>query len=374
MQELLKLITDLVNFKTVYLNNKEFDNCFEYIKKYFKNNNLYIKEYAFNGSKSIVISNSKSKTLDVVFCGHIDVVPAQDNLFNIKKDKDILYARGVADMKGQVAVMMQLMREYTVIPGSLDTARCATRDERDLGSKKIALFLTSDEERGGFDGVNKLLNQEKYSCKIAIVPDGGFNYTIVQEAKGVLQLKITSLGKQAHSSELFNGKNAIVNLINLFKDIEKQYKNPKNYNNWKSSFNLAKIEGGDALNKVPDKACIYLDIRHVHKDNKNNIINFIKSLNKNINIEILASGNAYKIDKNDIYITKYKKISENILNKKVKFIKCNTASDGRFFTEKNIPCIIINPVGGNIHSDNEYVSLSSLVKLKKIYKKYLSDL
>ena len=41
--------------------------------------------------------------------------------------------------------------------------------------KKVALFLTSDEERGGFDGVGKLLGDLDYSSDIGIVPDGGFD-------------------------------------------------------------------------------------------------------------------------------------------------------------------------------------------------------
>jgi len=33
----------------------------------------------------------------------------------------------------------------------------------------------------------------------------------------------------------------------------------------------------------------------------------------------------------------------------------------------------MNPIGGNIHSDNEWVSLSSLNKLETIYKQYLKE-
>ncbi len=354
-KNLADLISDLVSFKTVHPNNDEVTKCIKYIKDYFQTSGLHIKEFEFNNSKSIVISNHENTTSDIVFCGHIDVVPASESLFSIKKDGDILYGRGVSDMKGQVAVMMQVMKNLA----------------QENSNKKVSLFLTSDEERGGFDGVNKLLNNENYSSNVAIVPDGGFDYTLVVEAKGVLQLKITAPGISCHASEVWNGENAIVKLLNVYNKIIAQFPMPKNNSDWKTSFNLAKIEGGDSINKVPSDASMHIDIRHVYNDNMEKIIDFIKSLDQSLEIEILACGRAFRIDENNPYVKKYVNASESVINKKVQSIKYQAASDGRFFTEKNIPCILMNPVGGNIHCANEWVSLSSLQKLETIYKKYL---
>ena len=357
-KNLLKLITDLVEFKTVYSNYKEFDNCIAYIKNYYKNSDLYIKEYEFNNSKSLVISNSKSKKLDVIFSGHIDVVPANNTLFELKKDGDLLFGRGVSDMKGQVAIMMQLIHELSA----------------NKTNKKIALFLTSDEERGGFDGTNKLLNELSYSCDVAIVPDGGFNFSLVDESKGVLQLNVTVRGIESHASELWLGDNAILNSFEVVKEIENKYPNPKNIFDWKTSCNVAKIEGGDSFNKVPSCSSLYFDIRHIYLDKKEDIINYIKSLDNVLDVEVVAQGNAFNLDLSNMYVKKYIDICQIILNKDIDIIKYQAASDGRFFSEKNIPCLIMNPVGGNIHSNDEHVSLKSLEKLKKIYKIYLENL
>ena len=40
-------------------------------------------------------------------------------------------------------------------------------------------------------------------------------------------------------------------------------------------------------------------------------------------------------------------------------------------SEKNIPTIIMNPSGGNAHSQNEYVNIDSLKKLYEIYEKFI---
>lgn len=353
-KELVQLITDLVSYKTVYPDQGASANCMAFIKQFFASSGLHIKEYCWNKSPSLVIANCDTKNFDIIFCGHVDVVPAHESLFTVKQDGDILIGRGVSDMKGQVAVMMQLMQQLS----------------HHNTSKKIALFLTSDEERGGFDGVNKLL-QEGYTGSVAIVPDGGFDYTLVTEAKGVLQLQITAHGIGSHSSEPWNGSNAIAQLFATYGNLIKQFPLPQHAQDWKTSCNLARITGGDSLNKVPSTATMHLDIRHIYADKAEAIIDYLKIFDPTLDIHIIAQGTAFKVHSNDSYIQKYNAVCEKLLDKKIEFIKYQAASDGRFFTEKNIPCIIMNPIGGNIHGDNEWVSLKSLTLLGKIYEHYV---
>ena len=51
----------------------------------------------------------------------------------------------------------------------------------------------------------------------------------------------------------------------------------------------------------------------------------------------------------------------------------HSASDGRFFSERGIPTIIGKPVGGNIHSENEWVGLASVGKFTQILEKFLTQ-
>ena len=136
-----KLLKDLISFKTVTDEN-EFIKCFNYIKDYLKDSNLFIKEYTYKNKISLVISNTKSKELDIIFCGHIDVVPGNSKQFKAKIIGNKMYGRGTYDMKGHDAVMIKLMK-------NLNT------------NYKIALFLTSDEEQGGFKGTDILLDDRK---------------------------------------------------------------------------------------------------------------------------------------------------------------------------------------------------------------------
>ncbi|HEV7453682.1 MAG TPA: M20/M25/M40 family metallo-hydrolase, partial [Candidatus Saccharimonadales bacterium] len=47
------------------------------------------------------------------------------------------------------------------------------------------------------------------------------------------------------------------------------------------------------------------------------------------------------------------------------------ASDGFYFSEQNIPCILTRPVGGELHGANEWISRASFVQLTPILRDYI---
>lgn len=342
-KEILNILSNLMSFITIAKNTDEFNNASNYIKNIIPKN-IFIKEFTFKNNKALVLSNTLNKNLDIAFCTHIDIVPSDNYNMIIKEDQ--IFGRGTIDMKGSLAVLIYLFK-------NLNT------------KKKIALFITSDEEIDGYSAM-KLL--EIYKPKLGIVPDGGTDFNLIIEEKGLLQLKITTKTKGAHAAEPFKGENAILKLINIYNELIKIYPIPKSNDEYLTSINLSKLKGGSAINKVPDYAEMILDIRHTSNDNKKTIINNIKKINTNINI--IGSGPIFKTKINK-EIKRYINICETVLNRKIKFKTCNSTSDAIYFSNLNIPTIIMNPKGDNAHSDNEYVNISSLISLYKIYKKFI---
>lgn len=351
----MKLLENLLKFKTCYLNFEEIDKCLNYIKEYYKNEMLYIKEYEYNKDKSIVISNTEDKGLDIIFCGHLDVVPAKDEQFNIRYVDRKAYGRGTFDMKGSVSVMMETVKSNYKI------------------DKKIALILTSDEERGGFNGVEKLLNEEGYFSKVVIVPDAGNNFSFINKQKGVLQISITAFGKEAHSSKPWDGINAIDKLMNIYTKLLNKYKQPTSEKDWLTTISLNKIVGGECLTMVPMTAEMQLDIRFTYNNFKQEILNHIMEIDNSIKVEILAYADMFEVDIENKYIKKYLDCSKKILKRDVSIDNSTSASDARHFGNIGIPCILMNPLGNDLHGDNEYVELDTLEKLKQIYTKYIKE-
>lgn len=343
--KIINTLKDLMSFKTVKDNKEEFDKLFNYIKNIMPDS-LYIKEYNFDGDKALVISNTESKDLDIIFCTHIDVVPASS--YDYKEDDTCIYGRGTIDMKGSVAVCLELFK-------NLET------------DKKVALFITSDEEIAG--EVARKLTLE-YNSKLAIVPDGGNDFKLIKEEKGLLQVKIKVKTVSAHSSQPFNGVNAITTLFDVYNKLIEKYPLPTSGEDYRTSINLSKLSGGIANNQVPDYAEMVLDIRHTLDDTKEELINAIKTTNDSIEVEIIGSGSVFKTEINDD-IKKYLDICKNILGRDIEIVGCESTSDAIYFSDKGIPTILMNPDGYYAHCPNEYVTKKSLVQLYEIYKKFI---
>lgn len=343
-KEIIEVLEKLVSFKTIEGNIEEFDNIFSYIKSLIPSN-LYIVEYIFNNKKAMVISNTNSKKIDIAFCSHIDVVPCEE--YSIKFDEDKIFGRGTIDMKGSVAVLLYLFMKNKM-------------------SKKTALFITSDEEIDGYCAM-KLL--EIYKPKLGVVPDGGKNFDLIVEEKGLLQLKLSINTISAHAAETYNGMNAITGLYKIYDKLIEKYPLPQNEKDYVTSINLSKINGGDAVNKVPNYCEMILDIRHISKDSKQEIMDYIKNINNEVKVDTIASGSLFKTEINS-EIERYIDISQKVLGKKINLKSCASTSDAIYFSDLNIPTILTNPEGDNPHSKDEYVTRKGLLNLYKIFLEF----
>lgn len=251
-------------------------------------------------------------------------------------------------MKGQLSTIISLLKNNKT-------------------KKKIAFIITSDEEIGGYCCKEIL---KDYTSKLAVIPDASSNFNLVIEEKGLLQLELTSYGTTAHASEPYKGDNAIIKLINLYNELLKIY-SPPTEKEFKTTINLSKLNGGDAVNMVPGTATMTLDIRFEKSDSIESILNNINKLKKDIKVKILDQGPVFQVDENLQIIKEFISNAELILKHKVKIEKCVATSDAIYFSEKNIPTILMNPKGANWHGPNEYVEIESLYTLYEIFKTLL---
>ena len=90
----------------------------------------------------------------------------------------------------------------------------------------------------------------------------------------------------------------------IYNKIIKRYPIPKSSDEYITSVNLSKLNGGESFNQVPDYATMVLDIRYIEKD-KNDIIEYIKNIDKNIEVKVLTIGSAFITDINNEYVKKY---------------------------------------------------------------------
>ena len=233
IEELKNLVVDLISYKTQGQNFNAISQCMNYIRKYFADSDYICELSESNKVKSLFIHKKDVLDFDCLFDGHIDVVPARDDQFEAFIKDQKLFGRGAIDMKSQVATFLYFIKHYN-------------------GNKKLGAIVTSDEEIGGFNGTPKVIDKFKISSKVAIVPDGGYNYQLINSERGVLQLNIDIKGESVHSSREPEGKNALCRAMNLYKKIKK-YLNKTSKDC--QTVNLARLTTvNDVYNKVPDDA------------------------------------------------------------------------------------------------------------------------
>ncbi|MFC1659082.1 M20 family metallopeptidase [Pseudomonadota bacterium] len=365
MALLLDLITNLVKIPSKTGNLKAMHECIDYCKNFFNKKNVFIKETIKNNQPSVLISNVDTMNFDVLQICHIDVVPADKNMFNPTLKDGKLYGRGTQDMKVFVATGMKLLEN--VLNDNIDI--------------KYGVLIVSDEETGGFDGAKYWVEDMKLRSKVVLDPDGGESInTIVKQAKGVLIVKLISKGKAAHGSKPWLGVDANENLFKVIQNLRKEIPYYSEVNcpkdTWVTTFHVAKIKGGSAMNKVADEAEAQLDFRLNDEYTRKNIEKLLEeSLVDGVTYEIELEGKAVLNKEDDEYIKLYSKcIQDEIKDSEVIFINEDAASDGRYFSSKNTTVITHQSDGGGAHSEEEWVNIDSLHQLEKIQTNFLKQL
>ena len=346
LKEIIDITGKLIKYKTVKENYNDFYLATKYIKKII-NKDYFIIEKRINEYPNLIISNTEDNNLDIIFCGHLDVVP--NETYQMIETDDKLLGRGAFDMKGQLATMISLLNNNKT-------------------DKKIALIITCDEEIGGF--CCKEIMKE-YKSKLAVIPDAGKNFELISEEKGLLQVAITTPGLKAHASEPFKGDNAILKSIDLYDELVELYPLPKDENDFRTSINLSKIEGGNTTNAVADSSTMTLDIRFTTEDTIESILNNIKKISPESKVEVLDQGPTFYVDTENKLIKDFLKKGKEILGHDIKVNKCLATSDAIYFSAKNIPTILINPIGDYWHNKNEYVMKESLYTLYLLFKEII---
>ncbi|MEF8886444.1 MAG: M20/M25/M40 family metallo-hydrolase [Haloarculaceae archaeon] len=217
----------------------------------------------------------------LLYNGHLDTVPFEADRWSRdprgERVDGRLYGRGATDMKGAVAAMALALRAF---------AETGTEPPADL-----LVALVSDEEVGGDAGLPALLEAgrlEADGCVIGEPTCAGDRHSVTVADRGSIWLTVEATGEAAHGSRPVLGENAIDRLYEAVRTIRERFgtrelsvdpamepvvaesvayyapsmgeANARDLFRY-PSVNLGTIEGGEAVNTVPESARAQLDIR-----------------------------------------------------------------------------------------------------------------
>lgn len=358
VEEIIELTKKLINYQTTRENKTEIRQCIKFVAEYFSSEDFVVKKFESCGKPSLMISYKKNPRTDLILNGHIDVVEGELEQFFPREENNKLFGRGAVDMKAGVATYMVLMKEFVSI------------------SPPMALMIVSDEEIGGKEGTKHLLDLG-ISCDFAMASEPNHSESedrldITIKEKGVLWLKIFAEGKSAHGSRPWLGVNAVEKLIEAYSRIKLLFPQKDNEKHWENTLNIGMINGGDAPNKIPDKAEMILDIRLVEGTNPLELTKNIEEIT-GLKAEIIENASILKNDSSQKLIDLLRYCVKAVTGKESSLLGGHGASDLRFFSERNIPAICFGPKGGNHHGKEEFVYLENLKLFHKVMQKFITS-
>jgi len=177
----------------------------------------------------------------IVLAGHLDTVPAQDNLPGRIADGAV-HGVGASDMKGGVAVMVELARAR--VPARY---LFFTREEVPLAESPLpALFATG------------LLRD----AELAIVLEPT-DCILHAGCLGNVQARVTFHGESAHSARPWTGVNAIHELVRGLQALAELEPRDVELDGlvYREVVSAVRVEGGIAANVVPARASAELNFR-----------------------------------------------------------------------------------------------------------------
>lgn len=316
-----------------------------------------IEKFNKNGIESALIYNVKTrpKKFKIILNGHLDVIPGKNHQYKPKIIGDRLYGIGSMDMKSNVACFILSFKEV---------------------AKKvnypIALQLVTDEQTGSLYGTKYQV--DKGVRADFIIAGETTNFNIVNKAKGVLWLKISTEGKTSHSAYPWQGENSIWEMNNFLNLLKKKYPIPNNEVN-KTTVNLSRIEtSNNSFNKIPDDCVIWLDIRYIPGE-KNKVINYLQDLlPKNFSLNIVFEESPLFVDENNKYLKILQNIAAQTLKHKVSLYSAHGTSDMTYYTKVGCAGVEFGPIGATGNTIDEWIDVPSLKMYHQILTKYLLSL
>jgi succinyl-diaminopimelate desuccinylase len=353
--ELVALATRLIGFDT-----SEPDGVLEaagFVEGWLEARGIEVTTEEIRGLPVLRAEVGPADAPTVVLHGHVDVVPGLAGQFDPRIEGDRLFGRGAYDMKGALAAML-----LTIV------------SMREQDGARVRLGVVGDEE-----------SEEEAERGSDHLVDSGFvgdfaitgeptDLQIGVEAKGVLALRLEVRGVAAHGATPWLGDNAVLRAHDVFRSIESlPFARQSSELFDRPSINLGRILGGDALNKVPDRCAIDVDIRYLPDQDPETVVDQIRGI-PDAEVAVLFSRPPAVVDRDSPFVTALREAAGEHRRGEPMSVGRDGASDAVSFLRVGVPAVEFGPVGAGHHGPEEWVSVTSLDAYRHTLEAFLRAL
>ena len=323
-----------------------------FVKGWLEAREIEVRDSVFRDLPVLTASVGPAGGPTLVFHGHLDVVPGHADQFAPRVEGDRLYGRGAYDMKGGLAAMMCALRDVAEQDRVRVRFLCAPDEE----SEDIDTRSTDDVVKGGFRG-DFAITGEPTDLHVGV------------QAKGVLACRVEVHGRSAHGSTPWLGDNAVLKAIDVFRRIESlPFSRESSELFDRPSINLGRINGGDALNKVPDECQMVLDIRYLPNQDPSDILEQIRTI-PDMEVARTFIHPPAHVSRTNPFVLALGDVVGRLTSGESMSVGRDGASDAVSFLRAGVPAVEFGPTGAGHHGPEEWVSIGSLGR----YRQALTD-
>ncbi|MFT8879527.1 MAG: M20/M25/M40 family metallo-hydrolase [Oenococcus sp.] len=411
-EEKLKILSDLISFKTVNTNEKAVADYLSYLFQIHHISSTIVGQDAERANLVVEIGNNNGPVLG--FTGHADTVHEGDaaswstNPFQAVEKDGKIYGRGTTDMKGGLAefaiAVIELKEEGAVLNGTLRFLVTVGEEITLEGAKKLAQLgyvddmeaVIAAEPTGVFtdeldaylssggaiidDAIHQKLTQ---ALKNSTAAEQHF---ILNAHKGGLDYTVTAHGKAAHSSMPKLGVNAIQMIMDYQQAERALFASFTETNKYlgQTLYNPDMVAGGNQPNSIPDTAQLTVNVRCIPelpvKEIVHRVGELIEDLNKrpNMNLSLDVGSNFAPVESAaDSRVIKILQSHAGMLCEALPLptLSVSLGTDVSRFREvnPNIDMAIVGPGNTTAHQKNEFVSKSTYLTMINLFKETAKD-
>jgi succinyl-diaminopimelate desuccinylase len=300
------------------------------------------------GGRRCLVARVGSGPTRVVLHGHLDVVPGHPEQFTPRVEDGRLFGRGAYDMKAALAAMMLAVADLA----------------GDLGGVEVELIVVPDEERSDpGENCTEMLVRDGLRADFVVCGEPT-DMRVGVQAKGVLMVRLDVGGTAAHGATPWLGDNAVLRAVDLFRRIgtlpfaaesAPMFERP--------SINLGRIQGGDAVNKVPDACRMDVDVRYLPGQSPEDVLAQIRGLEPRAEVEVLLQRPPAEVPADHPFVRTLLQAAGRH-EPSTASVGRDGASDAVAFLEVGVPAVEFGPRGGGHHGPEEYVEIESLPRYR----------
>jgi glutamate carboxypeptidase len=296
--------------------------------------------------------------IQVALTGHYDTVFPAAHAFQAPwREGDVLRGPGVADMKGGINVMLAALAAFEQLPG----------DKR-VGYE---VLLSPDEEIGSM-GSAPLLAELGARAHLGLTYEPALaDGALVDARKGSANFHLAVKGRAAHVGRAFNdGRSAILAAAEAALAL-----NALNGKRDGVTFNVGAIDGGSAVNVVPERAVLRFNVRVPDAEAgawaEAEVRRIARETGARDGIEAHLHGGFTRPPKplNDQQRTmvSWTRQAGAALGLDLKFQASGGVCEGNNLAAAGCPNIdTLGPCGGGLHSDQEFALIPSFAERAKL--------